>query len=123
MTISYRRSLFAFVCHILRYYSVRVDVFFLKQKTAYEMRISDWSSDVCSSDLGRRSPGRSAMPKGSKTTARIAPLYVRSVEYCAPFPEHRVKAGRRLGAPATPSRHPGEIAYSADSSPGLRPFT
>src|SRR3546814_4692448 len=25
--------------------------FFFKQKTAYEMRISDWSSDVCSSDL------------------------------------------------------------------------
>src|SRR3546814_9844748 len=31
----------------------RVFVFF-KQKTAYEMRISDWSSDVCSSDLHRR---------------------------------------------------------------------
>src|SRR3546814_8676542 len=28
-----------------------VCVFFFKQKTAYEMRISDWSSDVCSSDL------------------------------------------------------------------------
>src|SRR3546814_7336791 len=28
-------------------------VFFFKQKTAYEMRISDWSSDVCSSDLGK----------------------------------------------------------------------
>src|SRR3546814_5421914 len=27
--------------------------FFFKQKTAYEMRISDWSSDVCSSDLCR----------------------------------------------------------------------
>src|SRR3546814_8176379 len=26
-------------------------IFFLKQKTAYEVRISDWSSDVCSSDL------------------------------------------------------------------------
>src|SRR3546814_5689869 len=26
-------------------------MFFFKQKTAYEMRISDWSSDVCSSDL------------------------------------------------------------------------
>src|SRR3546814_4838052 len=26
--------------------------FFFKQKTAYELRISDWSSDVCSSDLG-----------------------------------------------------------------------
>src|SRR3546814_7670917 len=30
--------------------------FFFKQKTAYEMRISDWSSDVCSSDLFK--PGR-----------------------------------------------------------------
>src|SRR3546814_4624178 len=29
--------------------------FFFKQKTAYEMRISDWSSDVCSSDLRRDS--------------------------------------------------------------------
>src|SRR3546814_8131577 len=29
--------------------------FFFKQKTAYEMRISDWSSDVCSSDLRGRS--------------------------------------------------------------------
>src|SRR3546814_13071633 len=28
--------------------------FFFKQKTAYEMRISDWSSDVCSSDLAER---------------------------------------------------------------------
>src|SRR3546814_8687338 len=28
-----------------------VCVFFFKQKTAYELRISDWSSDVCSSDL------------------------------------------------------------------------
>src|SRR3546814_1093992 len=31
--------------------------FFFKQKTAYEMRISDWSSDVCSSDLWRDSSG------------------------------------------------------------------
>src|SRR3546814_5065872 len=32
--------------------------FFFKQKTAYEMRISDWSSDVCSSDLiGHNRPG------------------------------------------------------------------
>src|SRR3546814_16430614 len=30
--------------------------FFFKQKTAYEMRISDWSSDVCSSDLVRHHP-------------------------------------------------------------------
>src|SRR3546814_19904109 len=32
--------------------------FFFKQKTAYEMRISDWSSDVCSSDLDREGEPR-----------------------------------------------------------------
>src|SRR3546814_9157770 len=32
--------------------------FLFKQKTAYEMRISDWSSDVCSSDLARSAVGR-----------------------------------------------------------------
>src|SRR3546814_19991419 len=37
---------------ILNNVCVRV-FFFFKQKTAYEMRISDWSSDVCSSDLRR----------------------------------------------------------------------
>src|SRR3546814_1110923 len=39
--------------------------FFFKQKTAYEMRISDWSSDVCSSDLIRdrdQVPGKAAKP-------------------------------------------------------------
>src|SRR3546814_6762648 len=42
--------------------SEHVDVvFFFKQKTAYEMRISDWSSDVCSSDL-RRVIQRNAYP-------------------------------------------------------------
>src|SRR3546814_6388201 len=34
--------------------------FFFKQKTAYEMRISDWSSDVCSSDLRRPNRQRCA---------------------------------------------------------------
>src|SRR3546814_8129014 len=32
-------------------YLLSVFIFFFKHKTAYEMRISDWSSDVCSSDL------------------------------------------------------------------------
>src|SRR3546814_5003276 len=37
-----------------------IDIFFIKQKSSYEMRISDWSSDVCSSDLqvlGEVQPG------------------------------------------------------------------
>src|SRR3546814_10218699 len=43
--------------------------FFFKQKTSYELRISDWSSDVCSSDLHRRDglevlvEGRDAHPR------------------------------------------------------------
>src|SRR3546814_1506009 len=36
---------------MLRTSRLEVFLFFFKQKTAYEMRISDWSSDVCSSDL------------------------------------------------------------------------
>src|SRR3546814_3995413 len=41
--------MFVFMCTLL---CCRVSVFFFsKQKTAYEMRISDWSSDVCSSAL------------------------------------------------------------------------
>src|SRR3546814_1144386 len=52
-------------------------VLFFKQKTAYEMRISDWSSDVCSSDLPhrrdphgltdlpRRAQARTAAPAGA----------------------------------------------------------
>src|SRR3546814_3104894 len=40
-----------------RFYS---SFFFFKQKTAYEMRISDWSSDVCSSDLLVEGKGRLA---------------------------------------------------------------
>src|SRR3546814_7980412 len=42
-------------------------LFFFKQKTAYEMRISDWSSDVCSSDLDVR-------PWLAAADAVVAPL-------------------------------------------------
>src|SRR3546814_2624342 len=48
-------------------------VFFFKQKTAYEMRISDWSSDVCSSDLaGPCRSGRSATATLHRREPRIA---------------------------------------------------
>src|SRR3546814_10279297 len=56
-------------------------IFFVNQKTAYEMRISDWSSDVCSSDL--LDPKRTNAPaaiKGALTTpespARITKIVV-----------------------------------------------
>src|SRR3546814_1000932 len=43
--------------------------FFFKQKTAYEMRISDWSSDVCSSDLPIR--GGRCNPRGTSHPAEL----------------------------------------------------
>src|SRR3546814_5808573 len=44
-------SHFCSIVLLSMYFSVLVCFFIFKQKTAYEMRISDWSSDVCSSDL------------------------------------------------------------------------
>src|SRR3546814_4704265 len=40
-----------FLCYLYTFVFCVILFFFFKQKTAYEMRISDWSSDVCSSDL------------------------------------------------------------------------
>src|SRR3546814_7376280 len=66
-----------------------VVVFFFKQKTAYEMRISDWSSDVCSSDLlvvgqDRRRPAERIVPAliplaGGRETAEIGDHRVRGL--------------------------------------------
>src|SRR3546814_1781396 len=57
---------YSFVCVMSFDLCVHVLFFFFKQKTAYEMRISDWSSDVCSSDLR---PGR-ARPRSWPRSAR-----------------------------------------------------
>src|SRR3546814_5435118 len=46
--------------------------FFFKQKTAYEMRISDWSSDVCSSDLKRIGQRLSAARPVRETNQQLA---------------------------------------------------
>src|SRR3546814_5276891 len=46
--------------------------FFFKQKTAYEMRISDWSSDVCSSDLFDRPVLRSFVQQFQQRHADVA---------------------------------------------------
>src|SRR3546814_3020133 len=56
----------AFVCVDFLYF------FFFKQKTAYEMRISDWSSDVCSSDLLRRRMAEAVQAPGLRDYVRGA---------------------------------------------------
>src|SRR3546814_8230273 len=50
-------------------YCCELCFFFFKQKTAYEVRISDWSSDVCSSDLAF-SEGRKLEIKGEASFIR-----------------------------------------------------
>src|SRR3546814_10123811 len=76
--------------------------FFFKQKTAYEMRISDWSSDVCSSDLGgeplpqRFRPDQSPFPlvmahrPGHDVCAKNAVLEVRRSKQKGRSEERRV---------------------------------
>src|SRR3546814_5112956 len=72
--------------------------FFFKQKTAYEMRISDWSSDVCSSDLGEgwvgmgipSAPGKFRVPAPKPIPTPVLPLKGRGPK---PF-----KRKRHLGA-------------------------
>src|SRR3546814_1938480 len=49
--------------------------FFFKQKTAYEMRISDWSSDVCSSDLSCCFKSASCRGSDVSTTSFFVNLY------------------------------------------------
>src|SRR3546814_19055041 len=54
-------------------------LFFLKQKTAYEMRISDWSSDVCSSDLRMTNLNRVALSAAIPSSIARRP-FTRRVE-------------------------------------------
>src|SRR3546814_5508180 len=64
---------------------------FFKQKTAYEMRISDWSSDVCSSDLRlvfkrheimRRQGALNVFPDAHETTGRNARIEIAGEHRC-----------------------------------------
>src|SRR3546814_2154889 len=60
---------------ILSWCCVFCVVFFFKQKTAYEMRISDWSSDVCSSDLLGRWPFGGYAASGDRVREALTPLF------------------------------------------------
>src|SRR3546814_9095723 len=55
--------------------SACVFICFFKQKTAYEMRISDWSSDVCSSDLRAPPLTIGATPRSSKAVLALDPAH------------------------------------------------
>src|SRR3546814_1288559 len=58
-------------------------LFFFKQKSAYEMRISDWSSDVCSSDLRQVARWRSQLESYSEYEGWAGPAEIPGVERVA----------------------------------------
>src|SRR3546814_10557009 len=69
-------------CLFLSGDAVLPSLFFFKQNTVYEMRISDWSSDVCSSDLGAGAigPGTTGFAETAFVGASGAYLSTRSEE-------------------------------------------
>src|SRR3546814_1298476 len=75
--------------------------FFFKQKTASEMRISDWSSDVCSSDLdacaSKLNDAAISRSKPASIASRAAA--VRSARATVPYSGPTKIAARRVGAP------------------------
>src|SRR3546814_7008666 len=106
-------------------------LFFCMRKTAYEMRISDWSSDVCSSDLGSRLTRSRALIRSRRIkgiSARRYGLWLRPSVFphdCATppctcmAPRHRVCCCMDLAASVYPilapqcaGRHAGPIADS-----------
>src|SRR3546814_5063400 len=80
-----------------------VCVVFFKQKTAYEVRISDWSSDVCSSDLEKNNsrPSQLIVGRASKPEELRAPRWLAGPKFSEVL--ERVET-QRSGPPNPPAR-------------------
>src|SRR3546814_12589541 len=90
-------------------------IFFFKQKTAYEMRISDWSSDVCSSDLP---------PPALLLTSRFdrptrSPMRAVPIVSTAVYPRTCIRIAS-LRSHATSSVSPLEMQHAASRTRGQR---
>src|SRR3546814_11200711 len=100
--------------------------FFFKQKTAYEMRISDWSSDVCSSDLRGWRP--EATREAAREMALAQPLVALADALLAKRHRQALKRGRGFAKLPTAERHQLRIAvkklsYTTEFFRGLYPPT
>src|SRR3546814_4009767 len=85
--------------------------FFFKQKTAYEMRISDWSSDVCSSDLAlRKSASATASSPLDDSHRRLRQLWSASRRLRR---GHSWMESRRLGLPSSHAKPTSDRISSA----------
>src|SRR3546814_10128433 len=82
-------------------------VYFFKQKTAYEMRISDWSSDVCSSDLCRIVPRSSAGCATCRRRARSDRSGGGGPQPGSPYSAQQIADDAELGEIADEDNHEG----------------
>src|SRR3546814_18853897 len=81
--------------------------FFFKQKTAYEMRISDWSSDVCSSDLSvYEAATQSSLTRRNRNFSPFSRLHVFN-RPVADTPSHKSQGRMTDGC-----RHPAHLTVS-----------
>src|SRR3546814_10339309 len=105
-------------------------MFFCKQKTAYERRISDWSSDVCSSDLGKLS--MTPMGDGVHITGQIGGLgagqthaiHVHEKGDCSAADAssaggHFNPTGSPHGRAGTPTHHAGDMDNLTANAQGV----
>src|SRR3546814_4980422 len=74
-----------------------VAFFFFQQKTAYEMRISDWSSDVCSSDLMRVAEGGQGQASAQIDDPRVRVPQLADIRRAADRDDPAVLDRDRLG--------------------------
>src|SRR3546814_4178436 len=79
-------------------------IFFFKQKTAYEVRISDWSSDVCSSDLFKPVAERLLGAVLRFDGTGVAPVHYYEVAL-PPYGSFFAAAGRDVQPQYTPERY------------------
>src|SRR3546814_12221715 len=92
--------------------------FFFKQKTAYELRISDWSSDVCSSDLPD-DPSGTRSPEHCQWRTQLLPGQLPLAAICTKDPRRtdHEQAPRKCSKPTGPTN----LCYGAQQlTPGHR---
>src|SRR3546814_3996568 len=96
-------------------------VLFFKQKTSYEMRISDWSSDVCSSDLPSTSP-KMAKFSDNPISSPARTRTVKASAFSIRFPDRHFHTATVHHSSAIKSRHyrPEWLSRRKQGSPSAR---
>src|SRR3546814_8235040 len=92
--------------------------FFFKQKTAYEMRISDWSSDVCSSDLPALEVRATRKPTEDVTVGLYVRGTLRKPDFqlfsTPPMPQQQQLAWLVLGRPLNDTASAGDKSMRSE---------